>query len=620
MATILLRRGTAANLPALQNGEPGWVTDTRTLYIGDGTNNYPIGGASQTVATLTDLYALASVSVATQVTIAPGTYTMNANLTIPAYVSLYVPSGVTIITTGYTLTINGPCEIGDYQVFSGTGAVVFGRPSRLNPLWWGAVGDDSTDCTSAIAAFISCLEASDGASGHIPFGIYRHTGISVSKAIKLTGDGGLASASGLTDVGGTVLKNTHATNDAITVTGTLLTGLVLEDFSVIGSTGTGNGITINAEGHMTLSRLSIRDNGGNGINLASSAHTDGINIDGCYIYSNGANGIYGRGDSTKQLNAINITGNHVYANAASGIDIWGTRINILNNVIQFNLGSGVKISTEDKAFASNAAYQVNIKNNYFEGDAIGEILAEVSYSAGTRTHSIRRMVIEGNLIQLNSAQADPSVTALVTLKANPSYTVPYYGFIWCRILQNEYISDTLPKVDLSDDTTYTTTLFIEVADGSAMSTSYINVDSATNIIEDRIRSGAGKPTITPDFTGQRYLDTTRNRWWIAFAPGSTTYWRPMTPQYTYSTLDDSGTPSVSGGNLFVTSGTTAITAFDDGYTGQVITIWFNHSVTVTDGANLVLNGGGNMSAKADDTLTLLAVSSTKWVEQSRSVN
>lgn len=46
---ILIRRGTEANLPALEDGEPGWATDTKTLYVGDGdATPVKIGGASVT--------------------------------------------------------------------------------------------------------------------------------------------------------------------------------------------------------------------------------------------------------------------------------------------------------------------------------------------------------------------------------------------------------------------------------------------------------------------------------------------------------------------------------------------------------------------------------------------
>lgn len=84
------------------------------------------------------------------------------------------------------------------------------------------------------------------------------------------------------------------------------------------------------------------------------------------------------------------------------------------------------------------------------------------------------------------------------------------------------------------------------------------------------------------------------------------------------TLDDTGTPSVSGGNVFVTGGTTAITAFDDGVDGQIIMVISAHSVTITDGASLHLNGG-NYAMTDNDTLTLV-FDGSEWYETGRAVD
>lgn len=42
---ILLKRGDKSKLPALTQGEPAFVTDTRELYIGTGSGNVNIGGS-----------------------------------------------------------------------------------------------------------------------------------------------------------------------------------------------------------------------------------------------------------------------------------------------------------------------------------------------------------------------------------------------------------------------------------------------------------------------------------------------------------------------------------------------------------------------------------------------
>jgi hypothetical protein len=84
------------------------------------------------------------------------------------------------------------------------------------------------------------------------------------------------------------------------------------------------------------------------------------------------------------------------------------------------------------------------------------------------------------------------------------------------------------------------------------------------------------------------------------------------------TLDDTGTPSVAGANVFTTGGTTTITAFDDGVNGQIITVIAAHSLQITDGASLHLNGG-NYGMTDNDTLALV-FDGSEWYETGRAVD
>jgi hypothetical protein len=93
------------------------------------------------------------------------------------------------------------------------------------------------------------------------------------------------------------------------------------------------------------------------------------------------------------------------------------------------------------------------------------------------------------------------------------------------------------------------------------------------------------------------------------------------------TLDNTGTPAVylsTPAKSFVTSGTTAITNFTAGSQGQIFTIVAKHSLTITNGASILLAGGVNFAMTAEDTLTLILrpdiVAGAKWAEVSRSVN
>ena len=86
------------------------------------------------------------------------------------------------------------------------------------------------------------------------------------------------------------------------------------------------------------------------------------------------------------------------------------------------------------------------------------------------------------------------------------------------------------------------------------------------------------------------------------------------------TLANDATPSVYNGEVWLTGGGTTITDFDDGVTGQVIMVIAEHSLIITDGANIFLNGSANFSMAATDTLTLICKSDNKWYEIGRSAN
>jgi len=85
-----------------------------------------------------------------------------------------------------------------------------------------------------------------------------------------------------------------------------------------------------------------------------------------------------------------------------------------------------------------------------------------------------------------------------------------------------------------------------------------------------------------------------------------------------TTLDNTGTPTVRGGHVFKTGGATAITDFDNGVVGQTIKVIAAHTVTVTDGAPIIL--AGSFAMTPSDTLTLTMFDDQVWQEVSRSVN
>ncbi len=86
------------------------------------------------------------------------------------------------------------------------------------------------------------------------------------------------------------------------------------------------------------------------------------------------------------------------------------------------------------------------------------------------------------------------------------------------------------------------------------------------------------------------------------------------------TLANDATPSVGGGKLFVTGGTTTITDLDDGVVGDTKLILSAHAITITDGTNILLDGSANFVMADGDVLQVTMFNDQGWEEISRKVN
>jgi len=84
---------------------------------------------------------------------------------------------------------------------------------------------------------------------------------------------------------------------------------------------------------------------------------------------------------------------------------------------------------------------------------------------------------------------------------------------------------------------------------------------------------------------------------------------------TFSSGD--ATPAVNGCKSFITAGSTAITDFDDGIDGQMITVRAHGAITLTDSATLQLQGDDDFDMSLDDVVTLVNIGGTNWYETGR---
>ena len=143
---------------------------TRYGATGDGVTDdrAAVNNAGQ-AATLTGGAVLFPNSTGT------GDYRISSDMTFNSDVTLVFDPGANLfIDSGDTVIINGRIAPTLHQIFSGSGSVDLGTGSceYVLPQWWGAVGDDSTDCYAAFTSAIAALN-NGGGQLYIPAGIYR---------------------------------------------------------------------------------------------------------------------------------------------------------------------------------------------------------------------------------------------------------------------------------------------------------------------------------------------------------------------------------------------------------------------------------------------------------------
>ncbi len=100
--------------------------------------------------------ALTAISTRSRVLVlsAGSDWTLTSDVTIPSTVVLRAPKGVNIVTSGYTITVDGLIDAGSYQIFSGSGGVILNTYPQ-DQAWTGKQGRlDLPGLTVAGRAFI----------------------------------------------------------------------------------------------------------------------------------------------------------------------------------------------------------------------------------------------------------------------------------------------------------------------------------------------------------------------------------------------------------------------------------------------------------------------------------
>jgi hypothetical protein len=142
----------------------------------------------------------------------------------------------------------------------------------------------------------------------------------------------------------------------------------------------------------------IKFNGGNWTNTIDKCEIEYNKIDGIYMVAYGG-GVGG------QINATSITHCHLAGNGRNGLSLWGTNLNVKDNIIEGNHNSGILMSS-DQVTVSCSILSVNIEGNYFELDGDGFINVKVSLSP---LNAVTYLTIKGNYGDLDIAAVNSGV-------------------------------------------------------------------------------------------------------------------------------------------------------------------------------------------------------------------
>ena len=102
--------------------------------------------------------AIAQIGTNNTTLIISNEITVNENVIIPENIKLkFERGGNIIVSPGYTITIKGDIEAGQWQIFDGDGSVLINKHSVLCPEWFGASDDINIDSSAALQNLITSI-------------------------------------------------------------------------------------------------------------------------------------------------------------------------------------------------------------------------------------------------------------------------------------------------------------------------------------------------------------------------------------------------------------------------------------------------------------------------------
>lgn len=385
------------------------------------------------------------------------TWTISDNLTFPDNVQVYFENGAVLaIASGKTVTYECTSIMApDAQIISGSGEFIFfNKIARANILWWGAVGDYTSDNTIPLqAALKSCSE--NRTPMYVPSGVFMYSDSLVARSgpggITIFGDG---YNSVLYQVGSG--KNCLEIGKAASGSPTIMEGLNIHDLSIVGTTGTNYGLYLEEVARSNFANLWICAdqadlavkgcliNSWTGIKLSYATFNENP-ITGIVIPTNRRYGLYTVTGSSNSYTTNAFNGLVVEGHSVGGIFVDGGSTNTYSNlVIEGELGYGMLSSAEWDIF----------NGVYFEGitGAALEFRNTQKFTVNSLFTNTERIVLNNAFGTFMNCRAifelglTPSGTTFINCDGSISYadnqSGTYSRFINCAF------NDTTHDIDL----------------------------------------------------------------------------------------------------------------------------------------------------------------------------
>jgi len=583
-----------------------------------------------------------TITIATNVSISD-------DLTVPSNITLkFIYPGKITIPSGKTLTINGVIEAGLWQIFDGDGSVSFGEGTvkEVYPEWFGAIADNNTDCSSAFSKANDSIKT-NGGKIKLSIGIYvLNSSFTPSSRVSLEGEGEDASilragnninlisiynASGVT-------QNVHIRRLRLTG-GSTVGRQPNEASSKVGS----KGIYIRNVRWISIENVLIDNFSDYGIEFYR-ADTSELGY-GISLYRVQINYCDKWGITSHNSN------NHIFIDA-SDCEIRWCGQGAINGYwkgtwkgghIGGNKGPAFRMVSSSTGSQYSEIFSIigtTMENNGIppdENGGVGDSNGQIYIYAPSGAYAIQNIQIIGVSISVSNSQTSQPGNDQhygIRLEAGDAAGIEGIVIVGCQISAGSNVNASFIGIKIHNNVRrgFVISNRFEGFSGSQVDISGLGADGReANIVFDQY--GKLVSYLPVGAEGESYPKMRLKNNTIEFGDGSSATDVSLSRSGT-KTLQISGkivpssiptfadgdtTPSVADSDTFKTnnSAATSITTFDDGKTGQKITIIFGDSnTTIVHGSGIILNGGTNVTPSANNVMGFV-YDGANWYETSR---